>query len=231
MNLRNIITVLAVMLCAAGICALLIQRQTLNLLRADQQAAPAPQRDSPDDTTARAPAQNVSPELLRLRSQVTQLQARERQLAGVQAESERLRVQLAGVASNAGSGYVLPPGYLRKSQANYVGYATPENTIQSFLWALRNNDLTNVLVALTPEAAARLQAEIARSGRGPEEFFKATEAIPGMAIQAPRTEGDGSVRVHVEVLPAGTNAAGANTHSEDFRLRSINGEWKLDLPF
>lgn len=240
MNGRNVTAALALFICATAICAVLVQRQKLTVLRAEQQQGAA--QPKPALEPASAEAQNIgdSPatsqgdstaELLQLRSQVTRLQARQRELAGVTAEAERLRAQLAGITSNTAAGYVLPPGYVRKSQAQLVGYSTPENTIQSFLWALQNHDFTNLLQALTPAAAEALQAQLERSGKTSEEFFKGSEMIPGMAIQNRQTAPDGSVQVEVQVAPAAATNPGSGSHIENFRFRSINGEWKLDLPF
>ena len=52
----------------------------------------------------------------------------------------------------AAGGIQLPPGYIRKSEARMVGYSTPDDTLQSFLWAIQNRDLTNVLQALAPDS-------------------------------------------------------------------------------
>jgi len=240
MNGRNIIAGFALLICATAVCAILVQRQKLTVLRAEQQQGAAEPKPALEPASAEARNTGDAPatsqgdstaELLQLRSQVTRLQARQRELAGVPAESERLRAQLAGATSNAAAGYVLPPGYIRKSQAQLVGYSTPENTIQSFLWALQNHDFTNLLQALTPGAAEALQAQLERSGKTPEEFFKGSEIIPGMAIQKPQTAPDGSVQVEVQVAPAAGANRGSDSHIENFRFRQINGEWKLDLPF
>jgi len=133
MNGRNVITAIAVLACASAVCAVLIQRQRLTLLRAEQLQSP-PTEHAPETTEAQAASGtqpnsqgDSSAELLRLRSQVTRLTARQRELAGVEAEAEHLREQLAAANSNAATGYKLPPGYIRKSQAQFVGYSSPEN--------------------------------------------------------------------------------------------------------
>jgi len=236
MNGRNVITAIAVLACASAVCAVLIQRQRLTLLRAEQLQSP-PTEHAPETTEAQAASGtqpnsqgDSSAELLRLRSQVTRLTARQRELAGVEAEAERLREQLAAANSNAATGYKLPPGYIRKSQAQFVGYSSPENTLQSFLWALQNHDLKNLLEALTPSAAQALQTQIERSGKTPEEFFKSTEMVPGMAIQNRQPAPDGSILVEVQVAPLASPGSSPGD-IQPFRFRPINGDWKLDLPF
>ena len=48
-------------------------------------------------------------------------------------------------------GFQLPPGYVRKRDARLVGFNTPEDTLQSLLWAIQNHDLAKVLEAFTPD--------------------------------------------------------------------------------
>ena len=55
--------------------------------------------------------------------------------------------------TNSSSG-TLPPGYVRKRQARLVGYNTPEDTIQSFLWAVQNHDAVRQILKVEPADAA-----------------------------------------------------------------------------
>jgi len=83
--------------------------------------------------------------LLRLRNEVSRLTGRKRELTGALTENESLRAQLARRATNSPAGTGLPAGYIRKNQAKMAGYNTPEDTIQSLLWALNNRDFPNLL--------------------------------------------------------------------------------------
>jgi hypothetical protein len=88
------------------IATFFIQRQQVTSLRAEQQRLLTQYSTLPDDAAAAASAtetnrpQSVSPELLRLRNEVTQLTQRRRELAGVPAENERLQAQLAGLTNS-----------------------------------------------------------------------------------------------------------------------------------
>src|SRR5205814_6918127 len=99
---------------------------------------------SPNAAATPSDAPPVSLELLRLRNDVARLAGRRRELAGVRAENERLSVQLAARGTNSSVRTGLPPNYMRKAQARLVGYNTPEETVQSFLWAVQNHDFTNL---------------------------------------------------------------------------------------
>jgi hypothetical protein len=141
-------------------------------------------------------------------------------LASVGVENQRLRAQVANGATNAPTGAPLPAGYLRKSEARMVGYNTPDDTLQSMLWAMHNRDFTNLLQALTPEAVRQIQAQATRSGRGLESFFQGTEIIPGFNIVSREPQPDGSISLKAEIAPG--------LPFVPVKLRQINGEWKME---
>jgi hypothetical protein len=209
-----------------SVWAVLAQRQQLEILRADRRTL-AMSKDAnvvpPSDSQDQAVPQSVgtaSEELLRLRNEVTQLNARKRGLAGVTEENVRLRSQLESTRTNASAN--LPAGYIRKAQARFAGYSTPENTFQSFLSALRDHDMTLFLQSLTPGAAQKLQARFQDPTQA-AEFFKNMDAMPGLAIQNRKDQPDGSVQFEVEVVPG--------MPKETMNVQLIDGQWKLDPPF
>lgn len=227
MNARKVIIGLLSLLCAGAVIAVFIQRDKLAALRAGQtQSGVAPAEPTADaqqssEMSSDAAASSGSAELLQLRSTVTRLEARKRELAGVAAENERLRAQFAVSRTNSSAAGDLPKGYIRKSQAQMVGYSTPENTIQSLLWAVNNHDLTNVLRAFSPACAQRLQGEIA--SRSPETFWQDADKLPGIGVLGSETLPDGAVQLHMAIAPG--------ENGQKVRLQAINGEWKLDGPF
>lgn len=231
MNARTVIIVLSATVCAASLWAVAAQRQQLVSLRAQRQANVVPSTPEGQEAlastneTAAQPTDSsggaLTEELLKLRSEVTRLSARKRALTGVAEENARLQAELASNRTNAPEAQ-LPAGFMRKAQAQFVGYGTPENTFQSFLFAMRNHDLKAVLQSLTPAAADKLQARI----QDPDQmrgFFRDMDALPGLALQNRSEQPDGSVQFETELLPG--------IPKETMTLRLINGEWKLDLPF
>ena len=79
-----------------------------------------------------------------------------RELGRVRADTERLRARIAARGANGAGGSPLPPGYAREASC-MVGYDTPEDALQTLLWATRNHDLTNVLQAFAPGTAEWLR--------------------------------------------------------------------------
>jgi hypothetical protein len=153
-----------------------------------------------------------------LRNEVSQLNRRLRELSAVRSDNERLHVQVA-TRTNSAAGNALPPGYIRKSQAQKAGFNTPEDTFQTFLWALAHSDLDTLYQTLTPEAAQELQTMIQRTE--PAGFFEAARALPGAAITSRQQLPDGSTELAVQIAPGVTSHISA---------RLINGQWKITSP-
>src|SRR5712691_3429791 len=170
MNKRNVITVLAVVLCTGAVWRVTVQRQELLRVRAEQRrlialsdpASQAPTTQNGGDFEAQKaanPAEAVPPELLQLRAEVQRPSRRVSELSAVSKQAEQLQAQLQNSRTNSAAGVRLPPGYLRKSQAQNVGYNTPEDTMQTFLWALQNRDLTNLTLSFKPDTGRTTQFE------------------------------------------------------------------------
>jgi len=153
-----------------------------------------------------------SAELLRLRNQVSQLARRERELAGVKMANSQLPAQ-ANPQTNAAK---LPASYVRTSEARNLGFATPEATLETFLWAHHNHDLTVLLACYPPQDAATIKQDYEKDdGR-----FKGP---PGINVIERRQKSDDSVELVVEFVP------GSGAEGFPLPLRRINGEWKLGL--
>lgn len=162
-----------------------------------------------------------SVELLQLRAAVTRLGNRKRELANARVESERLHGQLATRGTNVSGAVALPAGYIRKSEAKFVGYATPEDTIQSYLWAIQNRDSSGLLRAFDPEIAKQLEATMQRRS-STEDFFDDGNDLPdGMHIVGKEASTDGEVVLLIEIMP------GVELPHGRLHLKQFGGQWKL----
>jgi hypothetical protein len=237
MNRRVLLGGLLAVVCLATLWGVWGQRSQLAGLRAEQQQLLAQLAARADASaslgaaeSARAssgaaqPALVATPELLRLRNEVTLLTQRRRELAGARAENERLRAQLASRGTNGPGGLQLPPGYVRRSEARLVGYNSPDDTLQSLLWAIRNHDLTNVLQAFTPERAEHLRALASESHSSTDDFFsQSADFVGARIVRRGQPDSDGSTVVQVEVVPG--------IQGLPITFRQINGQWKISGPF
>jgi hypothetical protein len=228
MNTRTFPTIIGVVLAVALLGLIFTKGQELGRLRTERQQLLA-RLDAPENSasTPQAPAasratlgggDDDSNELLRLRNEVNQLNRRKQELSGVIAENQKLKATLASAPTN--SGVKLPPGYIHKNQARMAGFATPENTIESLLWAIQNRDVNSLLQAFAPEAAKRIQDQI--SGTSPQQFFDNSVPLPGLAILKSERMPDGTVQLIAEIAPG--------IPAVPLRLQQIDGQWKISMP-
>ena len=211
--------------CAALLACVYFQHQRLTTLRAQEQrllvrlgnsgdiAAPG---NSAPASQSTAPA--VSPDLLRLRSELTRLQAQKRELAAVPAENARLKERLAARSTGA---VAAPAGLLTRENARFVGYNSPEDTVQSSFWALQNHDFTNLMQAFTPEMAERMLRVLPPQSR--DEFLRGRAEIITNVIILDRTPmPDGSIELSIQ--------SPENDSPDKTRFYLINGQWKIGEP-
>ncbi len=234
MSLRFLISSLLILVCLAALWAVIAQRQELGHLRMSHQAqitalaqdtaAPAPSEVKPAEPAPGPAPEGSSSELLQLRSEVTRLTQQRQALAGVRTENERLRTQLASRGTNAPPGMAMPPGFIRKSQAQMVGYNSPQDTLQSLLWAFQNHDFNSLLQAYTPEAAQSMRARFQQPGPSIEALFHDADSVVGVALIEQKQLPDGSIEAKIQAGPGEVSP-----HRTIFRL--VNGQWKVADPF
>ena len=193
------------------------RQQLLTRLEASENSTPASTVRAPAGSN---PAINGSDadgnEVLRLRNEINQLTRRKQELAGVMTENQKLTAAVASFPANAG----VKLGYIHKNQARMAGYATPENTIESFLWAVQNRDVNALIQAFAPETAKRIQDQISQNS--PQQFFEDSVPLPGLSILKSVRMPDGTVQLTIEVAPG--------IPPVPLRLQQIDGQWKISTP-
>jgi hypothetical protein len=228
MSSRSLVTFISILLCLGGLWAVLGQRQRIQTLRANQRTLGSVEsQDTPTSIAPQAPEEPAladagQAELLRLRGQVTRLNARKRELASVVAENERLKTQSA-VKETSRVVAPLPAGYIRLAESANVGCHTPEDTLQSFFWAVKKGDVSALQQVFTPAGFDTFQRQLQQSDLSMDRFFQESGNLPGFALRSRRELADGLVEVEIEIAP-GIPANRA-------RLERVNGIWKLSGPF
>ncbi len=218
---------LGTILVAALFCGVLVQGRHIAVLRGEVLARRAVSVSSPTAPPQEAPALNGTPlsedehlRLLSLRRDVAQLRREKSGLATLRAENQRLQTAVAQ-AVKPGAGPASNP-FIAASKAQFTGYATPADTLQSFVWSLRNHD-TNVLAqVLLPDDATKLWGTIGADGA--DKFFENAGAFPGFRIRSMTEQPDGTAEADLQMDPT----------SEDsgikFSFQKIGGTWRLKLP-
>jgi hypothetical protein len=233
MTVRKVITAVLVVLCLTAVWATISQHEQLAGLRAEQQRLITESEQSSEISASsstnselpspQAEVASVSPELLRLRGEVGVLRRRRRELEGIQEENQGLRLQLASRQTN--NAPKLPPGYIRKREAKMVGYNTPEDTLQSFLWALAHREYQGLLDAFSPEAAQQFSANIPLA-QASKLFQEMETVLPGLRVVDRKDLPDGAVELNVELIPGNGQANAFRA----LRFERLNGQWKLSSP-
>lgn len=163
-----------------------------------------------------APTPVARVELMRLRSQVTELRERVRDKERVSNQLAQARSQLAAVDRYA-NGRV-PAGFRRRQDARQIGGATPDGAVETFFWAIEHRDTNVLLQSVLPEAREQLHSQMAT--RGSAEFFDGAKFLSGFLIVGRTNLAPDLMELQVEV--------GAATPMP-MKLRLMDGAWRLGL--
>ena len=221
MKLPKVVTALLGVVCLAAVFGVLTQERELTSLRAEQEHVLAQLAADPNEGSrpAAQPAEKATespgsnPEVLQLRSEITRLTQRTHELAGVAAEHDKLRAEIA--AHKAGG----EPRLLLPSKARMAGYNTPEDTLETVLWALEHRDFTNFIQAFSPEIARALPIQTEDGwSKAMDEFH---EQFGGLSILNRKELPDGRVELTVQL-------AGHQEAEQPLHLKQVNGQWKFE---
>jgi hypothetical protein len=209
-----------------------LQREHRSLrgeIQAKEQAAnndAATTRTALDEELGRLRAE--AREVHKLRNEVSQLRAQRSELEKLRAENQRLKTApIASVSSAVQDAQ--QPEYFDKENWIFAGYATPEATLQSFLWAMREGDWKNLQASVTAEGLARI-------GKGPgnEEFAARIEeenkrkvgGTAGFRILERKaiSEDEVALRIHAD-------GSGSSTGDQNIVLKRLDGEWKVERSY
>lgn len=189
-------------------------------------AAPAPAAAAPANVPPVAP--EVAPltpeerlELARLRNQVTRLRGEVKGLAALRHEHDSLTQRLATARANPGSPLAaLPPGFILRRTARNAGQASPEATVETFLWAVEHRDANALVQTLVPELGQRFAADLKREGAS---FWDGASKLPGLRIVESAAMPDGTMQLKLAIEPDGT------ADMQTMKVRQVDGLWRLEM--
>jgi hypothetical protein len=238
MKARSLVTVLVLITCAVALWGVLTQGHEISQLRIEKTRL---ETDSitvtPAATTVAVPSPSpeVPRELLQLRAEVARLSQRQRELAGARQENERLQRQLENRRTNSAARKGAEAAYIRASEAKWLGYNTPEDTLQSLFWAAQNRNLEKFLEAITPEAAEEFKSLFKESDNPAEaakKLFDEENFPAGFRVIGREQAADGAVALTVQVVkPISDTEPGLSVDSsEPVRFEQIAGQWKMGKP-
>ena len=226
MTSRSIIIVGFVVLSGAALWGVLAQGRQVSELRAEQkrlESEDLQQKPAADTVVPASSTPEVPRELLQLRAEVARLSQRQRELNEARQENEKLRLQLENRSTNSVSAKAASAGYIRMSEVKWLGCNSPEDTLQSALWAMRNHDLEKYLETIRPDVAKEIADTLRSEPRSADEFFKDKQPpVPIFKIIGHRDNDDETISLEIEIAP--------NFPRESVSFRRVGGQWKLESP-
>ena len=160
-------------------------------------------------------------ELLRLRSEISRLH-------DPVAEANKLRAAVQpGIRSAVASAPVPSgPDYWPKDQLVSAGQGTPESTLKTAFWAMKNRDMNAMFSCLMPEMRAEAEADLRKEGRSAyleNQFTQMAEAMTSgssaFRLVDKKTDADGDVSMRISFEGEGV--------VQDFVMRQVGNEWKI----
>jgi hypothetical protein len=157
-------------------------------------------------------------DLLKLRSDISQLRQKRREFDNLQRETKQLSVAVDGLKRSSNQVAVRQSDNPFISGSHYVlaGFATPEQAVQSIFWALRHKDAAAMLRCLPPEIATDWSDNTAYVQHRFEHYF--ARFVDGYQIIAARSISRDELLLRVR------SSSGAESA---IPLKAVAGEWKL----
>lgn len=165
-------------------------------------------------------------ELLRLRGEVGRLRVESREAEKLRNENQRLRTDTASgkrLAETASPG-ATTQGDVPKESWTFAGYATPEATVHSAVWAINSGDVKTFYASLTEECRQKVASEekgqpaTDMAAKGIHLFSKFT----AFRIDGRDDPSDSTVILTVSMIrPDGT------PETEKMTMKRVGAEWKL----
>ncbi len=118
------------------------------------------------------------------------------------------------------------PGQPTPLPFHFAGYATPEDAVESMIWATGTGDLEKLAAGATPEAMERVRGQMA--GKTDEEIKSGgmawANAMIGYKITQKEVISDDEVHVHIHATPS---ADALHSGKAVLVLKKIGNEWKM----
>ncbi len=173
-------------------------------------------------------------ELLKLRHEARALRAGTNEIARLQEENRRLKAASTNSPPESPAPTIVvttgdAEEFIPKESWTFAGYATPEATLQSWMWSLREGDLNAFLESLGAEGYAKFQSQLQQSNKSEEDLSadlkRQAEGFAGFQILDQNPTADDSITLLVR-MPAGDGSPGVNIRHR-FLFTRVGNEWKM----
>ena len=162
-------------------------------------------------------------ELLQLRNEVAQFRANRDAMKRAEEELARAR----GNQSQAAASKVIVPAEgqsIPSSDWRFMGYETPEATLISGLWAMKEGQLAGLMDTFTPEERKRFAAQMQGKSEGEmlQRLQKEFAQVNGLRVVGQHELPSGEVVLDVYLEGIGK--------LKKYQMSQVNNEWKAGGP-
>jgi hypothetical protein len=226
--MKTMLKLAAVLFLAVMIVAAVAMQSAIKEARAEQQNLLQPSADAgvlPENKAAPQSSvvsdevqklRDANKDLPKLRNEVRQLRRQAAEMEKLRADNERLKNAPKPVPRQ------YPPDYIKKNAFVDAGLATPEATVQTFLWALTRRDYKRFMDCLSSEAVASMG--VTSEEKFQQEASEASKVFPGFRIAEKKENSPDEVKLTIEMMPGIDGAGDANG---PITLKRIGNEWKV----
>jgi RNA polymerase sigma factor (sigma-70 family) len=167
-------------------------------------------------------ASNQLSDLLKLRGEVAGLRSQTNEMKKLEAENQRLRLSLAaGAFAKRGPQTPSAEEALPKESWAFVGYAEPESTFQSMVWAMTHGEVKTFLAGLSPDNEEFKNAQ----GKSDHEIAEHSKEFDGVtAFKIINKEPVSDDEAILTVYAFGIN------ESARFKFQRLGSDWKFVGP-
>jgi len=158
-------------------------------------------------------------ELLKLRGEIGMLRKQSETTAKLERENGILREAQNQTEKNQPEE---APTHFAKESWTFAGFATPEATLQSLVWAQTRNDLNTLLTALAPEGQNEMKSALERKPDFAASMMSAINKVKGFTILKKVSLADDQMLFRLR------NEMEDGTEKNMITiLKRIEGEWKV----
>jgi len=163
-------------------------------------------------------------ELMKLRSEVTQLRGGAKNVEHFTSENQRLQAELANLKSSQGTAQATNSAraeHFPRESWSFAGYASPEAALVSAIWSMKEGNPKSYLESLAPTEQERM-AEVWQNkteGEVAEKHKNDVASISGIRVLESQNVGAGEVVMNV--LLEGVERV------EKIRMNQVGQDWKF----
>lgn len=166
-------------------------------------------------------------ELLRLRGEVNRLRQEQREWQN--AESARSpRREISEAVTNETFTASSDDSTIPRESWAFAGYATPENALQTTMWAMSRGDVAAYLASVTPEAHNAIAREFIGKSQDEIKEFLIQEIGAITALRPDRKKSATDDEVTFTIFATEQDTGGVRMRDEAIaKFRKVGGEWKF----